>query len=102
MHYCKTVNFDYLTEPIKGTEKRVLKSVSGEDLDLDSVILTHCLRNDEDDLFSIRINNFSLETNLLNTIFESLATSLKIKHLTLAAVGLTDDKAEVWFLSMQS
>nr|XP_047130499.1 leiomodin-3 [Hydra vulgaris] len=84
----------HANQPIKGTEKRILKSVSGEDLELDSVILMHCLRNDEDDLFSICINNIPLEINILKAIFDSLATSLKIKHLMLAAAGLTDDKVE--------
>jgi len=77
-------------DPVKGPERRLM-SMSDDEADLDTVLFMEHLREDTDDLFSIRINNVPLEDAILTAIFDALKTTTKIKHLCLAGVGMKDE-----------
>lgn len=79
-----------MSEPVQGRTKRLM-SMSDEDADLDAVLLLESLGDDTDDCFFIRINNVTLETQILHAIFDALKTTKKIKHLSLAGVGMKDE-----------
>ena len=75
-------------------ERAVTKA--DEETDLDVVKLMKCLKDDSDDLFFVCINNQpKLEKHVLHEIFKRVETSQKIRHVSLAMTGITDDDVKV-------
>ena len=83
---------------MKGTEIKKERRVApkDEETELDVVELNKNIKEDSDAMFYLCINNQpKLEKKIKKTIIDSVRTSKKMKHLSLAMIGLIDFEVKV-------
>ena len=70
-------------------------SASDEDPDIEVAMLMELLEKDGEEIFCVKINNTNIDKVVLYNIFGHLKTSSNLKHLSLAAANINDEKMEV-------
>jgi len=70
--------------------RRGISSAPSDD-ELDVEILLQLVKEDSEQLFSLRLNNIKVDPQILQEIFDLLKTTKNVRHLSLAGIGMKDD-----------